>query len=359
MAGVVPRAGPPGLRPGRDHRRRVHLHLRRLEPVRRLRGLGGGHQRHARGEAGASWPTRPAGEALRDREQADRGGAVIKSFGDIAVVKASTNPDLAKYENLTLGEIAATEDKHPVDVMLDIAVADDLKTVFYVEPRPTRSSSSPRSSQYPYTIPGVSDGGAHTKFVTIGRYPTETIIRFARDNPVISLEEAHWQLSALPAHCAGFNDRGTLREGAPADIVVYDLDELELDRAEVVHDLPGGEWRRVQRADGYTPSSSTASRPSSTARRPAPCPGALLRHGGDTPPAGRRPATRPHAGQLGGRRVLGRAWCPRRVHRGRRRSPWPTSAAAARSSPGTARCTTTKRWRRRTATGRWSPPRRC
>ena len=64
-------------------------------------------------------------------------------------------------------------------------------------------------------------------------------------------EHAHWRLSALPAHCAGFRDRGTLAIGAPADVVVYDYDRLECLPAEVAHDFPGGEWRRIQRARGY------------------------------------------------------------------------------------------------------------
>ena len=51
--------------------------------------------------------------------------------------------------------------------------------------------------------------------------------------------------------CAGFRDRGTLVVGAPADIVVYDYDNLRITETEVVHDLPGGDWRRVQRAVGY------------------------------------------------------------------------------------------------------------
>ena len=56
---------------------------------------------------------------------------------------------------------------------------------------------------------------------------------------------------ALPAHVAGFQNRGILREGAPADIIVYDYDHLAVREEEIVHDLPGGEWRRIQRARGY------------------------------------------------------------------------------------------------------------
>ena len=103
----------------------------------------------------------------------------------------------------------------------------------------------------PYVIPGVSDGGAHTRFLTAGRYPTETIIRATRENDILSLEDVHWKLSALPAYCAGFTDRGTLEEGKAADVVVYDFDASGLTAVEKVHDFPAGEWRRVQRATGY------------------------------------------------------------------------------------------------------------
>ena len=84
-----------------------------------------------------------------------------------------------------------------------------------------------------------------------GRYPTETICKVVRQHGMISLEEAHWRLAALPAQVAGFTGRGQLIKGAPADIVVYDYDNLKVLPDEIVHDLPGGEWRRVQRASGY------------------------------------------------------------------------------------------------------------
>ena len=100
-------------------------------------------------------------------------------------------------------------------------------------------------------ILGVSDGGAHVKFSTGGNYPTEMLTWLVRDEQVVSLEDAHYKLSYLPAFFGGFRDRGFLREGAPADIVVYDLEGLKLLPSEIAEDLPGGEWRRVQRAAGY------------------------------------------------------------------------------------------------------------
>jgi N-acyl-D-aspartate/D-glutamate deacylase len=72
-----------------------------------------------------------------------------------------------------------------------------------------------------------------------------------RDSNIMSLEEAHYRLSYLTAWAAGITDRGSLREGLAADIVVYDLDKLKILPSEVVHDLPANEWRRVQKSEGY------------------------------------------------------------------------------------------------------------
>jgi N-acyl-D-amino-acid deacylase len=135
--------------------------------------------------------------------------------------------------------------------MLEIAIADELRTVFDAPPPHTRLDLLKEIVNYPYTIPGLSDGGAHTKFFCGGRYPTEFLTSFTRDQGMLSLEEAHWKLSAWPAICAGISDRGVLREGYAADIVMYDYDRLGIEPRAVVHDLPGDEWRRVQRARGY------------------------------------------------------------------------------------------------------------
>jgi N-acyl-D-amino-acid deacylase len=167
------------------------------------------------------------------------------------VVLGPKSSETMQWKDHTLGDVAEATGKHPVDCMLDIAVADRLRTTFYAEPLYTNTSLLKEILDYRWTIPGVSDGGAHTKFLTAGTYPTELLTDAVRDGGLIELEEAHWRLSALPAHCAGFRDRGTLEVGKAADIVVYDHDRLAQGPAEVTHDLPGGEWRRVRKATGY------------------------------------------------------------------------------------------------------------
>ncbi len=167
------------------------------------------------------------------------------------VVAETFCADTQPFVNETIGDIAAQLGKDPVDALLDIAVADGLRATFFSLPANASLDGFRELMQDPYVIPGVSDGGAHTRFLTAGRFPTETIIRAARDHEILSLEDVHWKLSTLPAYCAGFLDRGTLEEGKAADVIVYDLAGLAITPIEKAHDFPAGEWRRIQRAQGY------------------------------------------------------------------------------------------------------------
>lgn len=184
-----------------------------------------------------------------------------------------------RFADKTIGEVAAELSCHPVDALLDIAVSDELRTLFYVNPPNLDLAHLKEIVDNPYVIFGVSDGGAHTKFLTAGRYPTETITKIVREHEMCSLEHAHWRLSSLPAWCAGFRDRGTLREGAPADVIVYDFEHLRVLDSEVAYDLPGGEWRRVQRPEGYRWVIVNGEIIIEEDKETGASPGCLLRHG--------------------------------------------------------------------------------
>jgi len=175
---------------------------------------------------------------------------VLGPFENIVVTGPAT-PETQQWLDHTIGLIAEKTGKHPADALLDIVIADGLKTEFFSMPSNQSLEHLKEIIDNPYIVLGVSDGGAHTKFLTAGRYPTETLTRIVREHDMLSLEEAHWRLSALPAQLAGFADRGVIKLGAPADLVVYDFERLEILPAEIVHDLPGNEWRRIQRAKGY------------------------------------------------------------------------------------------------------------
>jgi N-acyl-D-aspartate/D-glutamate deacylase len=167
----------------------------------------------------------------------------------IAEVRAAA---LKEYEGLTCGEAAEKMGvPHAVDAMLDIAVRDKLQTTFYGESLNFDIDVLREILADPHLMPGVSDGGAHTKFITVGRFPTEFLTELVRDNQMCTLEHAHYRLSALPARTVGLRDRGTLEIGKAAAIGIYDFEKLDIGPMEVAFDFPGDEWRRIQKAFGY------------------------------------------------------------------------------------------------------------
>ena len=185
------------------------------------------------------------------------------------------------YEGYTIGEIAAREGKHPIDAMLDVAVAGELRVGFATPLLVTPTQAMKEIATAPVSLPGVSDGGAHTKFVTTARYPTEMLGLWVREHEIMSLEQAHWRLSAYPAMAAGLRGRGFLAEGVPADVVVYDPEKVDSLPAERVWDYPAGEWRLIQRATGYDRIIVNGETTFLDGECTKATPGKLLRHGTD------------------------------------------------------------------------------
>jgi N-acyl-D-aspartate/D-glutamate deacylase len=186
-----------------------------------------------------------AGGGTRDT---NRNG--FASIEEIFIINTATER-WRKYEGCTLAELAASQGKHVIDAFLDLVVDEDLRTEFQTELTDIDRGPMAEVIRSPLALPGLSDGGAHTKFITLGAYPTEFLIVHVRQNHVIDLEEAHWRLSTYQAYAAGLKDRGFLREGMPADIIVYDFEALRLLPAEIARDYPADEWRRVRKAEGY------------------------------------------------------------------------------------------------------------
>ena len=222
--------------------------------------------------------TEEAAERMR-QIQAGVGGPLHR----LIVQSTGGHDELESYVGKSVGQIAEEEGKDVIDAMLDLSIAGELKVEFLGPDRGQNADHmAAMINDSPYTFPGVSDGGAHTKFFTGGAFTTDFLMWLVRDEEKISLEEAHYRLSALPAHAAGFRDRGVLREGSPADVVVYDLEGLDVDPhwvGSIEHDFPGGEWRRIQHAIGYKSIIVNGEVTFEDGKCTGATPGKLLRHG--------------------------------------------------------------------------------
>ena len=106
----------------------------------------------------------------------------------------------------------------------------------------------------PDTVLGLSDGGAHVRFICDASLPTYMLTHWTRDRTRgdrLSLESIVRKQTALTAEVVGLTDRGTLEVGKKADVNVIDLDHLALRPPHPAEDLPAGGRRILQNASGY------------------------------------------------------------------------------------------------------------
>ncbi len=174
--------------------------------------------------------------------------------GDWAdIVVTNTRPEHRSAVGRSIADVARAAGRDPIDAFLDLALAEDLKTGFKILDFANRDQDALATMlRHPHAVIGLSDGGAHTKLFSLGKYPVEFLAHWVRDRELMSLEEAHWRLSFVPSWLIGLHDRGVLREGMAADVIVYDLEGLSIapSEPEMRYDLPGGEGRLIQRASG-------------------------------------------------------------------------------------------------------------
>jgi len=162
-------------------------------------------------------------------------------------------PALAKNQHLkgkSVAEIAREQNKDVLDAFLDLALEENLETEF--ERREVNSDEAAMKALLtsPYTIIGQSDGGAHVVFRTDYSYSTYLLSHWVREKQIMSLEDAIRKLTFIPASLFGLYDRGLVRPGMAADLMVFDPGTIGPLEPGEAHDLPGGAKRRKQLAKG-------------------------------------------------------------------------------------------------------------
>jgi len=192
----------------------------------------------------------PAAREAMKRDVLDRPHART-DWSNMTVVE-TVNERNQQYEGMTIEGLAAQQNKHPLDALLDLALDDDLKTTFSHNLSDRGDDTLARRIMSPYSHISLSDGGAHIRYLTISTWPVHFLSYWVREKQLTTLEQAHYKMSTLPAWLADYKGRGTLRIGDYADIMVYELDKLGYvyDKPTYAHDFPGGEWRRIQKPTG-------------------------------------------------------------------------------------------------------------
>lgn len=166
-------------------------------------------------------------------------------------------PDYEPAADRTVAAIAAAEGRAPREVALDHLLSDDGGGILYLPFLGYADGSLDAAYEmltHRDTVPGLSDGGAHVGMICDGSFPTSLLTHWTRDRtrgPRLRVEEVVKRQAADTAALVGLLDRGRIAEGMRADLNVIDYDRLTLMAPEIVHDLPAGGKRLMQRATGY------------------------------------------------------------------------------------------------------------
>jgi N-acyl-D-amino-acid deacylase len=104
--------------------------------------------------------------------------------------------------------------------------------------------------RHPRTVVTFSDSGAHVSQIIDSSLQTHLLSHWVRERQAFTLEQAVRMLTLVPASYWGFTDRGLVREGYAADLLVFDPETIAPEMPEVANDLPAGARRLVQRARG-------------------------------------------------------------------------------------------------------------
>ena len=157
----------------------------------------------------------------------------------------------AHLEGQSVADLARAANKEIVDYVLDLAIEEGMGTEFQFGVVEEGSPELARAvATSPYTLMGVSDGGAHLGSQSTIHVSTYFLGEWVRNLGLLSLEEAVRKLTFVPAATYGLARRGLIQEGYYADLVVFDPDTIAAGRAITAKDLPGGRTRVIRHATG-------------------------------------------------------------------------------------------------------------
>jgi N-acyl-D-amino-acid deacylase len=171
-----------------------------------------------------------------------------------AVFPSSPLPDQEPDPATSLAAQAAATGRDPQDLLYDWTIADDGAALvhFFLGGYPGSLDASLELMAHPMSVLGLGDGGAHVDVICDCGYPSFVLSYWVRERArgTLPLETAIRVLTSEPARLFGLHDRGVLAPGYKADLNVLDAEAITPHPVEIVHDLPTGAKRIIQRTDG-------------------------------------------------------------------------------------------------------------
>ncbi len=183
----------------------------------------------------------------RDRARQPTLAAWAHRWSKVDVEETNAHGDIV---GIDLGRLARKRGTTPFDLMVDLALADDMATRFRVVMDNDGDEEIGELLADGRTLLGLSDAGAHASQLCDACYSTHLLGHWVRERKALSLEDAVWRLTGHPHDAFRIEDRGLLRPGFHADLVAFDPATVGTAPVERAHDQPGGADRLLVRSTG-------------------------------------------------------------------------------------------------------------
>ncbi|HEX4927011.1 MAG TPA: amidohydrolase family protein [Burkholderiales bacterium] len=182
-----------------------------------------------------------------------------------------------ELEQRSIDALAREAGREPLDFMLELALGEELETVFSALLLNSDEAAVGRMLRHPASLVSLSDAGAHLTFFNDAGFGLHLLGHWSRELGVLKLEEAAWRLTGQPARLFGIRERGVLRPGAWADLLLFDPASVQRGPKRRVFDLPAGQPRLTCDAIGVHGVWVNGVRIAGERARSGALPGALLR----------------------------------------------------------------------------------
>jgi N-acyl-D-aspartate/D-glutamate deacylase len=203
---------------------------------------------------GAAYRAKLAERAFRDAVRAEIAApATFRLFNgewDKVQVVETARPENRRFEQRTIAELAREAGTDALGFMLDLALAENLDTVFTALLLNSDERAVGQMLRHPAAMVSLSDAGAHLTFFNDAGFGLHLLGHWVRELKVLSLAEAARQLSGLPARVFGIRERGALKAGYAADLLLFDPVTVHRGAKQRVRDLPANGARLTTPAIG-------------------------------------------------------------------------------------------------------------
>jgi N-acyl-D-aspartate/D-glutamate deacylase len=192
---------------------------------------------------------------FRDAVRAEIGGAPVATrlFNgewDKVYVENVRLPANQQWQQQTVADLAHATGADPLDAMLDLALAEDLDTEFSALLLNSDESAVGELLRHPHALVSLSDAGAHLTLFNDAGFGLHLLGHWVRERRVLKLEDAVRKLTSQPAAVFGIPERGALKAGYAADLLLFDPETVHRGPKTRVQDLPAGGTRLITPAIG-------------------------------------------------------------------------------------------------------------